>query len=75
VATSSDLASEVTGSLASTASLASNLGRWLAGAALLAAFLLASVLTMTAVARRAQRTGLMNHGRLAIRPGRPTLAT
>jgi putative ABC transport system ATP-binding protein len=29
----------------------------------------------SSVARRAQRTGLMNHGRLAIRPGRPTLAT
>jgi predicted ABC-type transport system involved in lysophospholipase L1 biosynthesis ATPase subunit len=27
------------------------------------------------VAGRAQRTGLMNHGQLAIRPDRPTLAT
>jgi putative ABC transport system permease protein len=59
VATSSDLASEVTGSLASTASLASNLGRWLASAALLAAFLLASVLTMTAVARRVREFGTL----------------
>jgi putative ABC transport system ATP-binding protein len=28
----------------------------------------------SSVARRAQRTGLMNHGQLAIRPGRPTLS-
>jgi putative ABC transport system ATP-binding protein len=27
----------------------------------------------SSVARRAQRTGLMNHGQLAIRPDRPTL--
>ena len=36
--TSSDLASEVTGSLSSASSLANNLGKWLAIAVLLAAF-------------------------------------
>jgi putative ABC transport system permease protein len=59
VSTSSDLAGEVTGSLASTASLASDLGRWLEAAALLAAFLLASLLTMTAVARRVREFGTL----------------
>ena len=39
VTTSSDLASEVTGSLASTSSLANNLGKWLAIAVLIVAFL------------------------------------
>src|SRR5262249_30662032 len=46
VTNASDLAGQVTGSLASTASLAANLGRWLAAAALIAAVLLASLLTM-----------------------------
>ena len=46
VTTSSSLASEVTGSLSSAASLANNLGKWLAIAVLIAAFLLASLLTM-----------------------------
>ena len=45
VTTSSDLASEVTGSLASTSSLANNLGKWLAIAVLIVAFLVASLLT------------------------------
>jgi putative ABC transport system permease protein len=56
---SSDLASEVTGSLASTSSLASNLGRWLSIAVLAAAFLLASLLTMSAVARRVREFGTL----------------
>ena len=43
------LASEVTGSLSSAASLANSLGKWLAIAVLIAAFLLASLLTMSAV--------------------------
>lgn len=42
VTTSSDLASEVSGSLANAASLASDLGKWLA----IAAFVVASLLTM-----------------------------
>ena len=52
VTTSSDLASEVTGSLASASSLANNLGKWLAIAVLAAAFGLASLLTIAAVSRR-----------------------
>ena len=52
VTNSSDLANEVTGSLASTSSLANNLGKWLAIIVLIAAFLVASLLTMAAVSRR-----------------------
>jgi putative ABC transport system permease protein len=59
VTTSSDLASEVTGSLASTASLANNFGKWLAVAVLAAAFLLASLLTMAAVSRRVREFGTL----------------
>lgn len=59
VTTSSSLASEVSGSLASAASLADNLGRWLAVAVLIAAFLLASLLTMAAVARRVREFGTL----------------
>ena len=59
VTTSSDLASEVTGSLASTSSLANNLGRWLAIAVLIVAFLVASLLTMAAVSRRVREFGTL----------------
>jgi len=59
VTTSADLASEVTGSLSSTSSLANNLGKWLAVAVLLAAFLLASLLTMSAVSRRVREFGTL----------------
>ena len=59
VTTSSSLASEVTGSLSSAASLANNLGKWLAVAVLVAAFLLASLLTMAAVARRVREFGTL----------------
>jgi putative ABC transport system permease protein len=59
VTNSSDLAGEVTGSLASTSSLANNLGKWLAIAVLIAAFLLASLLTMSAVARRVREFGTL----------------
>jgi ABC-type antimicrobial peptide transport system permease subunit len=59
VTTSSDLASEVSGSLASAASLADNLGRWLAVAVLAAAFGLASLLTMAAVTRRVREFGTL----------------
>ncbi|HTZ24806.1 MAG TPA: ABC transporter permease [Streptosporangiaceae bacterium] len=59
VTDSSDLASEVTGSLSSASSLASNLGRWLSLAALVAAFGVASLLTMTAVARRVREFGTL----------------
>ena len=59
VTTSSSLASEVTGSLASASSLANNLGKWLAVAVLIAAFLLASLLTMSAVSRRVREFGTL----------------
>src|ERR1019366_3162428 len=59
VTNSSDLASEVTGSLASASSLANNLGKWLAIAVLAAAFLLASLLTMSAVSRRVREFGTL----------------
>ena len=59
VTTSSDLASEVTGSLSSASSLANNLGKWLALAVLIASFLLASLLTMAAVSRRVREFGTL----------------
>ncbi|MGH3191317.1 MAG: ABC transporter permease [Streptosporangiaceae bacterium] len=59
VSTSSSLASAVTGSLASTASLANDLGRWLAIAVLIAAFALASLLTSAAVGRRTREFGTL----------------
>jgi putative ABC transport system permease protein len=59
VTTSSDLASEVTGSLASAASLANNVGKWLAVAVLVAAFLLASLFTTSAVSRRVREFGTL----------------
>jgi ABC-type antimicrobial peptide transport system permease subunit len=59
VTTSADLASEVTGSLASASSLANNLGKWLSIAVLIAAFLLASLLTMSAVSRRVREFGTL----------------
>jgi putative ABC transport system permease protein len=59
VTTASSLASEVTGSLASAASLARNLGKWLAIAVLAAAFLLASLLSIAAVSRRVREFGTL----------------
>jgi putative ABC transport system permease protein len=59
VTTSADLANEVTGSLASASSLANNLGKWLAVAVLVAAFLLASLLTLAAVSRRTREFGTL----------------
>jgi putative ABC transport system permease protein len=59
VTNSGDLAKEVTGSLASTSTLANNLGRWLAIAVLAAAFLLASLLTSSAVSRRVREFGTL----------------
>jgi putative ABC transport system permease protein len=59
VSTSSSLASAVTGSLASAASLATDLGRWLAIAVLIAAFALASLLTSAAVGRRVREFGTL----------------
>jgi ABC-type antimicrobial peptide transport system permease subunit len=59
VTTSSDLASQVTGSLSSAASLANSLGKWLAIAVLIAAFAVASLLTMSAVSRRVREFGTL----------------
>jgi ABC-type lipoprotein release transport system permease subunit len=59
VTNSSDLASEVTGSLSSASTLANNLGKWLAVAVLAAAFGLASILTMSAVSRRVREFGTL----------------
>ena len=59
VTTSSDLASEVTGSLSSASSLANNLGKWLAVAVLAAAFAVAGLLTMGAVSRRVREFGTL----------------
>lgn len=59
VSTSSSLASAVTGSLASAASLANDLGRWLAVAVLIAAVAVASLLTLAAVGRRVREFGTL----------------
>jgi putative ABC transport system permease protein len=59
VTSSASLANAVTGSLAGAANLASQLGRWLAVAALIAAFAVASLLTMAAVARRTREFGTL----------------
>jgi putative ABC transport system permease protein len=59
VTTSANLASEVTGSLSSASTLANNLGKWLAIAVLAAAFLLASLLTVSAVSRRVREFGTL----------------
>lgn len=59
VTNANTLDKELTGSLSSAASLASNLGKWLAIAVLAAAFLLASLLTMSAVSRRVREFGTL----------------
>jgi putative ABC transport system permease protein len=59
VTSSADLASKVSGSLASAAKLASDLGRVLAAATLLIAFALAGLLTTAAVRRRVRELGTL----------------
>ncbi len=59
VTSAASLAGQVTGSLASTASLAGDLGRWLAVVVLIAAFAVACLLTLGAVARRAREFGTL----------------
>jgi putative ABC transport system permease protein len=59
VTSSSSLASQVTGSLASTAKLANELGKWLAILVLIAAFAVASLLTLAAVSRRIPEFGTL----------------
>ena len=59
VTNQNNLAKQLTGSVASASSLASNLGRWLAIAVLAAAFALASLLTTAAVSRRVREFGTL----------------
>ena len=59
VTTSSDLASQVSGSLSSASTLADRLGKWLAIAALVASFAVASLLTVSAVSRRVREFGTL----------------
>jgi putative ABC transport system permease protein len=59
VDSASDLATAVAGSVKSAAKLAHDLGRWLAVLVLIAAFAVASLLTMAAVARRAAEFGTL----------------
>jgi ABC-type lipoprotein release transport system permease subunit len=59
VSTSSSLASQVSGSLSSASSLATNLGTWLSYAALVFAFLIAGLMTMSAVSRRVREFGTL----------------
>src|SRR5215469_16238989 len=59
VTTPSSLASEINGSLGSAAKLAGTLGTWLSILVLIAAFAVAGLLTMSAVARRAREFGTL----------------
>jgi putative ABC transport system permease protein len=59
VTASTSLASEVTGSLSSAAKLTNDLGKWVSVLVLLAAFALASLLTMAAVSRRSREFGTL----------------
>jgi putative ABC transport system permease protein len=59
ITSSASLASQITGSLASTAKLANELGKWLAILVLIAAFAVASLLTIAAVSRRTPEFGTL----------------
>ncbi|NEA62455.1 ABC transporter permease [Streptomyces sp. SID12488] len=59
VTTSADLASTVSGSLSTASDLASNVGKWLSIAVLVAAFLVAGLLTSSAVSRRVREFGTL----------------
>lgn len=59
VTTSADLADTVSGSLSTAASLASTVGTWLSYAVLVAAFLVAGLLTSSAVSRRVREFGTL----------------
>ncbi|MFE5912811.1 ABC transporter permease [Streptomyces wedmorensis] len=59
VTTSADLAQTVSGSLDTAAGLASNVGKWLSYAVLLAAVLVAGLLTSSAVGRRVREFGTL----------------
>ncbi|MGW1163142.1 ABC transporter permease [Streptomyces sp. NPDC002519] len=59
VTTSADLANTVSGSLSTASSLADNVGRWLSVVVLVAAFLVAGLLTSSAVSRRVREFGTL----------------
>ncbi|MGC1909724.1 MAG: ABC transporter permease [Candidatus Dormiibacterota bacterium] len=59
VTTAQDLANQVTGSLSTAATLADSLGVWLAVLVLLAAFILAALLTTASVNRRVREFGTL----------------
>ncbi|WP_328506227.1 ABC transporter permease [Streptomyces sp. NBC_00104] len=59
VTTSADLAKTVSGSLSTASGLASNVGKWLSIAVLIAAFLVAGLLTSSAVSRRVREFGTL----------------
>ncbi|MFE1922565.1 ABC transporter permease [Streptomyces asoensis] len=59
VTTSADLADTVSGSLSTASSLATNVGKWLSVAVLIAAFLVAGLLTSSAVSRRVREFGTL----------------
>ncbi|MFJ4325550.1 ABC transporter permease [Streptomyces tricolor] len=59
VTTSADLADTVSGSLSTASSLATEVGRWLSLAVLVAAFLVAGLLTSSAVSRRVREFGTL----------------
>jgi ABC-type lipoprotein release transport system permease subunit len=59
VTTSADLADTVSGSLSTASSLAASVGRWLSVVVLVAAFLVAGLLTSSAVSRRVREFGTL----------------
>jgi len=59
VTTSADLAKTVSGSLSTASSLATNVGKWLSIAVLVAAFLVAGLLTSSAVSRQVREFGTL----------------
>jgi putative ABC transport system permease protein len=59
VTTAASLASEITGGLSTTAKLANDLGKWLSVLVLIAAFAVASLLTLAAVTRRVREFGTL----------------
>lgn len=59
VTTSADLADTVSGSLSTASDLATNVGKWLSVAVLVAAFVVAGLLTVSAVSRRVQEFGTL----------------
>ncbi|WP_181789894.1 ABC transporter permease [Streptomyces phytophilus] len=59
VTSASDLAEQVSGNLSTASNLATNIGKWLSVVVLVAAFLLAGLLTMSAVGRRVREFGTL----------------